>query len=160
MSAQNICDVVMHVKVCIHTIPGLATIWEYVCLYMRTHRRILILYQKCALHMVIKIFPVEERIFFLPLWWMRACLCVWSKLFVHIKEAWLKNFGVPFFWILKFSRLLHVTASGVLFYTVICCFTLQFHNNKIAIENITRLLNYPATIANCHIIPTSKIAKV
>ena len=98
--------------------------------------------------------------FFLPLWWMRACLCVWSKLFVHIKEAWLKNFGVPFFWILKFSRLLHVTASGVLFYTVICCFTLQFHNNKIAIENITRLLNYPATIANCHIIPTSKIAKV
>ena len=98
--------------------------------------------------------------FFLAVMITSASFCACEKLFVHIKEAWLKNFGVPFFWILKFSRLLHVTASGVLFYTVICCFTLQFHNNKIAIENITRLLNYPATIANCHIIPTSKIAKV
>ena len=98
--------------------------------------------------------------FFLAVMITSASFCACEKLFVHIKEAWLKNFGVPFFWILKFSRLLHVTASGVFFYTVICCFTLQFHNKiKIAIENITRLLNYFA-IANCHIIPRSKIAKV
>ena len=67
----------------------------------------------CALHMVIKIFPVY--VFFSCRYECLRCAC--EILFVHIKEAWLKNFGVPFFWILKFSRLLHVTASGVLLHS-------------------------------------------
>ena len=69
-------------------------------------------------------------------------LRVW-KLFVHIKEAWLKNFGVPFFWILKFSRLLHV-------HSVRCVVTQWFVVLYIAIPKLpsyqnNQLLNYIAS---------------
>ena len=66
--------------------------------------------------------------FFLAVMITSASFCACEKLFVHIKEAWLKNFGVPFFWILKFSRLLHVTASGVLLHSDLLFYTLQFQN--------------------------------
>ena len=88
--------------------------------------------------------------FFLAVMITSASFCACEKLFVHIKEAWLKNFGVPFFWILKFSRLLHV-------HSVRCVVTQWFVVLYIAIPKLpsyqnNQLLNYIASRKknNCH----------